>query len=705
MQARRHFTFMSRILAVFRAACWAVLGCAIALPVRAQTWNDARTRELVERATARRAQQLADTALRDYRATAHGYLTFLAQVGEGFPDPPKIVRSDELALEVYWLAPNLSKQRIVGRRDTLALPTNIAYHQDHLGIVQNNFPSIIRLGDGDEVRDVPHPLSAAGIGAYDFAIRDSLSIRLPDHAVEVYELQVRPRDAAQPRLVGALYIDRSTGDVVRMAFTFTHPAYLDRELEDISIVLENALVEGRYWLPFHQEVEIRRTGRWLDFPARGIIRGRWEICCYAVNGGLSPLLFAGGPEIVSAPARELARHEWHGRILDSLPADVRAVSDDDVRKVQEEARALVQRQALARAEGASLSARRVSDFLRVNRVEGLAVGAGASLRAGAGIVTSLRGRYGFADHDLKGRFGAALHRGDGTGIELFALHDFRDVGDVAERSTAINSFAAQEFGSDASDPYDVRAVGAGAELGVHGGLRWRLEGAYERQDALRVHASPAWGSYEPLVPARGVHEERITLTFGRPTAVQLFGTELRFGGQLRGGFLQPRDSGGVNANSSFARLSLTAHGERALGAGHLVLESTVAGVTAPPDAPPQELVFLGGPVTGPGYDYHQFAGRVGASARVEWRAAVPFFGLSLGPYGHAPASATLAPFATVIYSASDASFARDPAGWYPAIGIGALVFFDMVRVDVARGLRRGRWTFSLDVARDLWPIL
>ena len=84
---------------------------------------------------------------------------------------------------------------------------------------------------------------------------------------------------------------------------------------------------------------------------------------------------------------------------------------------------------------------------------------------------------------------------------------------------------------------------------------------------------------------------------------------------------------------------------------------------------------------------------------------MPFFGLSLGPYGRAPASATLAPFATVIYSANSPTFASMRAGWYPSVGIGALVLFDIVRVDVARGLRRGRWTFSLDVTRDLWPIL
>src|SRR3954470_17852086 len=84
-------------------------------PLRAQ-WNDARTRALVERATERRTMQLADTALVDYKATAHGYLTFLAQFGEGFTEPPKIVKADELGLEVYWKSPDLSKQRIMGRR-------------------------------------------------------------------------------------------------------------------------------------------------------------------------------------------------------------------------------------------------------------------------------------------------------------------------------------------------------------------------------------------------------------------------------------------------------------------------------------------------------------------------------------------------------------------------------------------------------------
>src|SRR5438270_10563797 len=191
-----------------------------------QTWNDPRTTALVERATERRASQLADTALVDYKATAHGYVTFLAQFGEGFPEPPKIVKADELGLEVYWRAPDLSKQRIMGRRDTLLLPTDINYHRDHLGIVQNNFRNIIRIGEGDEVRDVPHPLSPLGLNEYDFALSDSFAIGSGTARIRVYEVKVRPKDDTKPRVIGAVYIEPESRQVVRMNFSFTAAAFL-----------------------------------------------------------------------------------------------------------------------------------------------------------------------------------------------------------------------------------------------------------------------------------------------------------------------------------------------------------------------------------------------------------------------------------------------------------------------------------------------
>src|SRR6266536_2296863 len=201
---------MRRSIAALFAVCAA--RAVIAAPLGAQGWNDERTRALVTQAAERRARQIADTALADYSATAHGYLTFLAQLGEGFTEPPKVVKADELELEVYWHAPNLSKQRIIGRRDTLLLPTDIAYHRDHLGIVQNNFPNIIRIGEGDEVHDVPHPLSPEGLTQYDFALADSFAIRSGTQRINVYEVKVRPKDDHVARLSGSGHHSRSLGD-------------------------------------------------------------------------------------------------------------------------------------------------------------------------------------------------------------------------------------------------------------------------------------------------------------------------------------------------------------------------------------------------------------------------------------------------------------------------------------------------------------
>ena len=667
-----------------------------------QTWNDARTRALVERATQRRALQLADTGLVDYKATAHGYVTFLAQFGEGFPEPPKIVKADELGLEVYWRAPDLSKQRIMGRRDTLLLPTDINYHRDHLGIVQNNFRNIIRIGEGDEVQDVPHPLSATGLETYDFSIRDSLQIRIGTRVLDVYEVLVRPKNDRQPRAVGAVYIDRETGEVVRMAFSFTRAALMDKDLEDVSVVLENALIEGRFWLPRRQEIEIRRTGSWLDYPARGIIRGRWEICCYEVNTGI-PQSYFTGPEIVMAPPEERASKPFpfNGRILDSLPPDVRAVTDEDVKKVQEEARALVRQQALARSRSFALSARHISDVARFNRVEGLALGSGFLQRVGGGLAIAASGRYGFSDKEAKGRGAIEYRTGAGSSLILAAERQYRDVSDDPETSLVRNTIAAQEFGSDFTDTYDLRGVSLAASLAR---LGWRpsLEVAYERHEPLLVHARPATGSFEPTIPAVALRETRATLGLDRPTTLTFSGYEL--GAHLTVSAI--RRESRLNAfPGKYLRPSLVLDLERPFGTSRLLFHTIASGVFSGDPVPAQHLVYLGGPTSGPGYEFHEFVGRGGVSQRIEWRFLAPFVPIPLGRYGRAPGAITLAPFATAVWVDRSAPFKAARQGWYPAIGLGALTVFDVLRLDVARGLRNGRWTFSVDIGRDFWSVL
>ena len=41
----------------------------------------------------------------------------------------------------------------------------------------------------------------------------------------------------------------------------------------------------------------------------------------------------------------------------------------------------------------------------------------------------------------------------------------------------------------------------------------------------------------------------------------------------------------------------------------------------------------------------------------------------------------------------------------PSIGIAVQPFFDLLRLQVARGLRHGGWRFDVDVSREFWPIL
>jgi hypothetical protein len=679
--------------------------------LEAQGWNDPRSRALVEQATERRARQIADTALASYKAAAHGYLTFLAQVGEGFTEPPKIVKADELSLEVYWQAPNLSKQLIAGRRDTLLLPTDINYHRDHLGIVQNNFPNIIRLGEGDEVRDVPHPLSADGLSQYDFAIRDSLQIRLGPRSLDVYEVRVRPKNDREPRAVGAVYIDRESGEVVRMAFSFTRAALRDKELEDVSVVLENGLIDGRFWLPRRQEIEIRRTGTWLDYPARGIIRGRWEICCYEVNRPMPAGIFSG-PEISLAPRGTPLPIPFTGNVLDSLPPDVRAVTDADVAKVQEDARALVRGQALARTRSTSLAARSVSDFVRVNRVEGLALGAGITRKLGEGFSASIRGRYGIDDERGKGKASLSYRRASGAGFDLSVYDDFAQAGDVRETSGIVSSIAAQEFGTDFTDPYRARGALASVRTPPFRGWTVSLSGAVERHNRLLVNATPATGTYEGAVAARAIRERRGALAFDSPTRLGPLGLEMQL--HFDASLIQYRNAG--ESYRDMSRFSFAGTAERPVGRARFVSRTLAAWTAGSRVIPIQHLAYIGGPTSAPGYEFHEFGGRAAVSQRAEVQFPVPFASFSLGRYGRTPASITLAPFAVAAWvhrtfpvrypNVPDAILLPPPrAGWHPSVGLGALTIFDLLRFDAARGLRDGRWTFSVDVTREFWSIL
>src|SRR2546430_5364451 len=71
----------------------------------AQAWNSDAALALARHAVLRLGGAVADSSLHDYKAQAHGFLFFLGAFGQGLADPPRLVKADQLELEVYWKAP------------------------------------------------------------------------------------------------------------------------------------------------------------------------------------------------------------------------------------------------------------------------------------------------------------------------------------------------------------------------------------------------------------------------------------------------------------------------------------------------------------------------------------------------------------------------------------------------------------------------
>jgi len=654
----------------------------------AQDWNSDSALALARRAIDRRAQAAVDTALRDYKAQAHGFLFFLGQFGEGLTEPPRLIKADQLELEVYWKAPALSKQRIIGWRDRTDVPTDISYHRDHLGIAQNNFGRAIRLGEGDEVRDVPHPLAPGGTELYDFALGDTTVIVLAEREVRVVALRVRPKNFNEGAIVGTLFVDAGSADVVRMAFNFTPKAYLDPQLEDVSIVLDNALREGRFWLPYRQEIEIRRRATWLDIPARGIIRGRWEIEGYQFNLGLEDSWFRG-EEIIALPKAARDSFPWRVPLAAAIQNVAEPVRANDLEQVRAEVSRIAGRRALTGLKRQRLGARAVSELAHANRVEGLALGAGFVWRTpNDGFELRGLGSYGFADGAGKG----SVTFTSTDGLELTAYRQVRDISDVPVIAPLLNSIGSQEFGDDYGDYYRSTGARLGVRVGIKTRGEWRFSVAHERVASLAIQSRPASGRFRPNPAVRDGDYTTAVLTIRRRSE----------------GFAVRRDVAGeatVEVGDDYTRVSGTGHWLLPIGASQSRLLTRVQFGVATSELPPHRAFVLGGRGTLLGDPFRAWGGRRAALVHVEWRTPVPFIRLRAGP-ARTPGTIILAPFTALGWSAAPVPLTpwRATPSTRVTVGLGA-EWLGLFRLEAGYGMQSRQMRVAFDITRDFWDIL
>ncbi len=662
-------------------------------PLAAQRWNDAEALALVSRGIAARQRTQPDSTLTSYRTRAHGFVFFLAQAGQGLVQPPRLIKADELDVEVYWQAPATSKQVILGWRDGRWLPTDISYHRDHLGIVTNDFGDRIRIGEGDEVRDVVHPLAPDGPASYEYRLADSVRLSGRDGVLRLQEVEVRPRDRRQPLVAGTLSLDAATGTLVRFRFSFTPAAYLDNSLEDISIVLENARLDDRWWLPWRQEIEIRRRVTWLDFPLRSIIRGRWEIGDYELNVAVPPAVLRG-PAIAGLRAPRDSGHPWPGPLADAVTGVARPVEAQDIEAVRSEAARIVGAGMLTGLRPERIGVPALSDLVRVNRVQGLTLGLGGAFDLGSGATLRPRAAFGTSDERLTGDLRleatpSGLHLGISAGRAV------RDIADRPLISGVVNSLLSQEGGRDHGDYVLVDHIGVrlGARLGGNASLS--AGAAHERTRSLAVAASPAGGRYRsnPALGTGSIEVARLGLRIERASLDRRSDLDLELAAEAGAG------------SRDYLRGAVHLSALAPLGPGGLRLRVQAGAGSA--ELPAHRSFVMGGWGTLPGTPFRAWGGRRLVLGALEYRFPVPFPAISLGALASTGSTMTLAPFVAAGWAGGGVGGVpwRPSGRIRPVAGLAAEWFHQLLRADLGISLETGRLGLMVDAGRAWWEVL
>lgn len=663
-------------------------------------WNAPRALEIVRTvAEARRRHPYGDTALHSFRARAEGHTYFLFDPGPaasllGAPGGTRLVRADQVALRIAWRRPGYSRQTIVGRRSERLLPTRIQYHADHLRVLLENFDSTISMGRGTEVRNVPHPAAPGALSAYEYRLADSLEVRLAGERRRLYRLQVRPRDRTRPAVVGEMFVDGDEPAVARLSVTFTPPSYRDPQLQHVSVDLESGLIDGEYWLPVRQTTEVHRQSTWLDVPAGGTIRTRFRVTDYELNPG-DPVRVSPGERLVSRPDSVLARYEgWERGLFQGPAGGTRqpGTGDVDLREVRERARRLVGRRTLSGLAPSRLYLPDASHAVRVRRGEGVLVGAGVRHR-GAGWEASAWAGYPFGAERPETRVAVGSEGRSGPVVQG-CLRCLSDIGPFAASSGVGASLSALAGSGDFRDPWFRSGAEAAWRFPLGGG-GLRLAAAWEEHVAAAAVPGPQSGpDARPVRPIREGETARLSAGVEAPQG-RFLGAGWRAELSAEGATEEAGDFG-------YSRALLRVEGRSPPPAEQPVSWSLrLAAGAAGGDVPAQRLFLLGGRGTVSGYRFRPWGGdrvllgQLGAAVDV----APPWI------RARARASAGW----TGIGGAGERAARRlgvgESGGVRPSVGAGVGLFWDLLRVNVDRGLRNGRWSLNVSVDPEFWPVL
>ena len=240
-------------------------------------------------ARARDARMSQDSALMSYDVDARMRISAgiaLSKLGR-----ERLVFRHENATHVQWHRNAGAWIEVKGARTVIPPAPKDEQEKESRGMLDDTdmmanlpyFPGqepLIAFGGGEMVkaqvdeREIVNPLAAGSEAYYTFALGDSVSFRLPDgKIIQLRELDVRPREPRWNVVVGSLWFDVSSGQLVRAAYRMAIPidiwAQVREEEPDVdeeipiwvkplispmraqvkAIAIEYGLHQGRFWLP------------------------------------------------------------------------------------------------------------------------------------------------------------------------------------------------------------------------------------------------------------------------------------------------------------------------------------------------------------------------------------------------------------------------------------------------------------------------
>jgi hypothetical protein len=268
----------------------------------ASAFKDRDARDLLLRA--RRARLIQDSALISYDAKS--YQRVSAWMGFGRMTRDRLMFRMEQSGNVRWHRDVGVWMDVTGSRTVLpGIPSEGEKDARH-EIRQESgdivpipyYPGAEPLWAGqelmrDSVRDdeIIHPLATGSELYYTYATGDSVTFRLADGSViRIRSLNVRPRKPQWNLVVGSLWFDTRTAQLVRAAYRFAVPMHIDafvteqdpHAFDDVpvwvkpmifpmhaeisAITLEYSLHQTRFWLPKTRTAEGSATASFMRIP-------------------------------------------------------------------------------------------------------------------------------------------------------------------------------------------------------------------------------------------------------------------------------------------------------------------------------------------------------------------------------------------------------------------------------------------------------